>query len=145
VTKGVHLDYARTGNVLLVSSLLLVFVVGFLETPDVGLRLFPERFWNGEAQRIESRAVSAKMMLARAEATLEALRLMQKRGLPRLESAPEPDRAALESALKRAEAELLYRKAVMAEMTDGLRRSRRNADAAVCSGDIFIFRSGTTR
>ena len=129
----------------LMASLLLVFVVGFLETPDVGLRLFPERFWNGEAQRIESRAVSAKMMLARAEATLEALRLMQKRGLPRLESAPEPDRAALESALKRAEAELLYRKAVMAEMTDSLQRNRRNADAAACSGDILIFRSGTTR
>jgi len=130
VTKGVRLDFARTGNVLLVSSLLLMFVVGFLETPDIALRLFPERFWNEEGQRIESRAVSARMMLARAEATLEALRLMEKRGLPRLENAPEPDRAALESALKRAEAEVLYRKAVMEEMTDSLQRNRRNADAA---------------
>jgi hypothetical protein len=130
VQKRVRHDFTRAGKVLLVASLLLVFVAGFLDLPEVGRRVSPERFWGLNVLRMEWQLAKANMHLARAEATLRALRLAAERGFPHFEDVPKPGLAGLQSAVQRMEADRLYRKAVEEEIADYLQRYRRNADAA---------------
>lgn len=132
--KRVGRDFTRAGKALLVASLLLVFLSGVLRLPEVAQRLFPGHFWESNVERVEWEWAKARVRLARAEATLRALHLAAERGFPPLEDVPDPGSAGLQSAVKRAEADRLYRKAVVEETADYLQRYRRKADASKKQG-----------
>ncbi len=88
-------------KILLAGGLLLILGQGLLQLPEVGARLYPEKFWDREVRRTQGFLQSTQENLQKEEATQEALLLIKANGFP---SGPRPTDSGLLQAMKRTEA-----------------------------------------
>ncbi len=119
---------------LLAGSLFLVLGWGWLQTPEAGTWLFPERFWGSQVDRAQGKLLRAQRSLDEEEARLEALRKAQRRGFPHLSGNSPPTKKGLHMALARVQAERQYareNKLLLEEMLRSYHRLEHKSDKQV--------------
>ncbi len=94
---------------VLAGSLFLVLGWGLLQTPEAGIWLFPEKFWERQVRTYVGRLFVTQMYLEEDRARLEALKKAGERGFPDLPGSSMPTRQGLSQALARTRAKLQSR------------------------------------
>lgn len=95
---------ARWRKLLLAAGLLLVLASGLVQLPEVGARLFPNRFWSEHLFWAQKSVTRAEMRLDLVDATLTALAGAEKQGLPHLQEGRLPTAAGFAAAWRRTRA-----------------------------------------
>jgi len=114
----------------LIPGLLLILVVGLVGLPEVGLRVFPERYWRERLRDTRYNLMKAEMQQEKLEATQMALERGKERGFPAVPGYSGPTAAGVRQCSERFQVAYRRHKEIKAELEEMAERYRRLMNAA---------------